>query len=357
MAGSGTAHLRDAGAILRAERLVVEFPAAHGQKVHAVSDVSLDVLPGETVGLVGESGCGKSTSGHALVQLVRPTGGRVEFEGRDLTEMGGQELKETRARLQMIFQDPIASLNPWRKIVDIVAEPLKIWNKGDRQSRLAAAREMLDSVGIDPHVAGERRAAELSGGQCQRVSIARALMLDPQVIICDEPVAALDVSVQAQIINLLQDMRDRYQLALIFIAHDLSVVRKVSDRILVMYLGKICEVASSETLFARPRHPYTALLLAAIPNPDPNVAPVRIAGIEMEFPSPLDPPSGCRFRTRCPKAQDRCASEEPEIRELAEGQFVACHFPLEENGSENLYVTTDVDIHSGVPPTPHPLPV
>ena len=477
MAGSGDAHLRSRSeTILRAEHLVVEFPVGRsGAKVHAVSDVSLDVRPGETLGLVGESGCGKSTTGKAMMQLPRPTSGSVLYEGTDLTDLDGAALRRVRPNLQMIFQDPISSLNPRRRVGDIVAEPLRIWASdqhppspivsiGSRLLKLAAllayvgvaatlglwllgavlpylandeefgltgaweaigptggtlmvngllfgtaafgignlvrdrvgvarralvglavpqalflllaltgrgtglalvvwlvgtvlalaalactllpggradfenmagvrrehdetVRRVLGDVGLDPDAAMQRRPHEFSGGQCQRICIARALVLDPKVIICDEPVSALDVSVQAQILNLLQDMKARYDLTLVFIAHDLAVVKNVSDRVAVMYLGKICEVAGPDELYERPTHPYTAALLRSIPVPDPTV---RQGGAVLtgELPSPVDPPSGCRFRTRCPQAQDLCATEEPVLRKVGDGHYVACHFPL-----------------------------
>ncbi len=330
MAGSGTAHMRPENeTLLRAEGLVVEFPVGRtGLKVHAVSDVSIDVIEGETVGLVGESGCGKSTTGRALIQLPHPTGGRVVFDGLDLTSLDGEALRQVRPKLQMIFQDPISSLNPRRKVEEIVGEGLRIWNIGDDASRQAKVDEVLDAVGLDPAVARGRRPHQFSGGQCQRISIARAVITDPKVIICDEPVSALDVSVQAQILNLLEDMKERYGLTLIFIAHDLAVVKNVSDRVVVMYLGKICEVGPPDTMFAQPAHPYTAGLLAAIPIPDPSLRPEERPPLAGEIPSPVAPPSGCRFRTRCPKAQELCAAEEPIIRDLGGGQYVACHFPL-----------------------------
>jgi peptide/nickel transport system ATP-binding protein len=326
MAGSGTAHLRD-DALLRIEELVVEFPAGR-HKVHAVSGISLDVREGETLGLVGESGCGKSTTGKAVMQLPRPTRGSVVFNGEDLTSLKGKELRKTRPALQMIFQDPISSLNPRRKVGDIIGEPMKIWKAGNDATREAKVREVLEAVGIDPDAAMGRRPHQFSGGQCQRISIARALMLDPKLIICDEPVSALDVSVQAQILNLLEDMKARYGLTLVFIAHDLAVVKNVSDRVAVMYLGKLCEVANPDKLYEEPAHPYTAALLASIPVPDPEAGEHEHSGIGGELPSPLDPPSGCRFRTRCPRAQQKCADEEPQMREVADGHFVACHYPL-----------------------------
>jgi peptide/nickel transport system ATP-binding protein len=328
MAGSGTAHLRPADdVLLHVEHLLVDFPVGrHGLKVHAVSDVSLDIAEGETLGLVGESGCGKSTTGRAIMQLPPPTGGNVVFEGQDLTALKGEALRRLRPRIQMIFQDPISSLNPRRKVAEIVAEGLEIWKIGDDASRTAKVDEVLDAVGLDPAASRDRRPHEFSGGQCQRISIARAVVTEPKLIICDEPVSALDVSVQAQILNLLQEMKDRYGLTLVFIAHDLAVVKNVSDRIAVMYLGKLCEVGPPDQIYESPTHPYTAALLAAIPVADPEVSTRKALGGEV--PSPVAPPSGCRFRTRCPKAQERCAEEEPEIREIRPGQFAACHFPL-----------------------------
>jgi peptide/nickel transport system ATP-binding protein len=328
MAGTGTAHLRSGDdVLLRVEDLVVEFHTAGG-KVHAVSGISFDVRQGETLGLVGESGCGKSTTGRAVMQLPPPTSGRVLFEGNDLAAMSGQQLRETRTRLQFIFQDPISSLNPRRKVKDIVAEPLRIWKRGTDDERKARVIEVLDAVGLDPSVAADKRPHQFSGGQCQRISIARSLVLDPSLVICDEPVSALDVSVQAQILNLLEDMKARYGLTLIFIAHDLAVVKNISDRVAVMYLGKICEVGTPDDLYATPAHPYTAALLRSIPVPDPTVAPVQTGLLTGDLPSPLDPPTGCRFRTRCPIAQERCAIEEPQVRAVDDDHFVACHFPI-----------------------------
>ncbi len=445
MAGSGTAHLRDgADVLLRAEHLTVEFPIGNtGEKVHAVSDVSFDLMERETLGVVGESGCGKSTTGRALLQMPRPGRGSVHFEDRDLTKLDPEQLRRTRRRLQMIFQDPISALNPRRRVRDIVAEPIDIWwaeefprspvsraldryspwltnilgriwsiaryavpvasvaivlwvisqavedgsaedvlgwtgpaaavvavaaaivlvpaaviasalvaawlilgilspiagiprwlkirraRSAQRERTDAKVREVLEAVGIDVDNSLDRRPHEFSGGQAQRISIARALVLDPKVIICDEPVSALDVSVQAQILNLLENMKDRYGLTLVFIAHDLAVVKNVSDRVAVMYLGKLCEVGSPDRLYTTPAHPYTAALLEAIPVPDPDVDlhGERLPG---DLPSPIDPPSGCRFRTRCPRAEERCAAEEPVIRAVEGGHYVACHFPLVE---------------------------
>jgi peptide/nickel transport system ATP-binding protein len=350
MAGTGTVHLRDPDAtLLRVEDLVVEFPVGHSaERVHAVSGVSLDIAPGETLGLVGESGCGKSTTGRAVMQLPPPTAGTVRFDGVELTTLHGETLRRMRPRLQMIFQDPISSLNPRRRIREIVREGLDIWEVGAKGQRDEKVDEVLDAVGIDP-AGGSRRPHEFSGGQCQRISIARAVVTDPKLIICDEPVSALDVSVQAQILNLLEDMKRRYGLTLVFIAHDLAVVKNVSDRVLVMYLGKMCEVGAPDDLFASPSHPYTGALLAAIPVPDPAVRPDEERVLGGEVPSPIHPPTGCRFRTRCPKAQERCAVEEPTLRAIAPNHYVACHFPLEPG---ELIDFTRVGVGASVQPSP-----
>lgn len=334
MPGPGTAHLRQ-DALLTITNLVVEFPVSKHRKVHAVSDLSVDVKAGETLGLVGESGCGKSTTGRAIMQLPKPTAGSVRFEEAELTKLSKADLRRLRPRLQMIFQDPISSLNPRRKVGDIVAEPLEIWKVGTPEERVAKVREALDACGLDPDVAMAKYPHEFSGGQCQRICIARALVLNPKVIICDEPVSALDVSVQAQILNLLEEMKERYGLTLVFIAHDLAVVKNVSDRVAVMYLGKLCETGSPDVVYGRPAHPYTSALLASIPSPDPNKAKSGEPVLSGELPSPIDPPSGCRFRTRCPYAQPLCAAQEPEVREIGKDHFVACHFPLTGQGVSN----------------------
>jgi peptide/nickel transport system ATP-binding protein len=316
---------QDDDVVLRVEDLVVEFRAGSGATVHAVSGVSLDVRRGETLGLVGESGCGKSTTGRAIMQLPRPTGGSVHFNGRDLASLSAEELRRVRPKLQMIFQDPISSLNPRRRIPDIVGDPLVVWGRGDEKSKVVP--EVLSAVGLDPEQVADRRPHQFSGGQCQRVSIARALVLDPEVLICDEPVSALDVSVQAQILNLLEDMKARYGLTLVFIAHDLGVVRNISDRVAVMYLGRICELGETTALFDRPVHPYTRLLVSSIPSID-GAEPEEADRGRGEMPSPIDPPSGCRFRTRCPLATERCAEEQPLMREVLPGRFAACHHPM-----------------------------
>ncbi|HEX6236332.1 MAG TPA: oligopeptide/dipeptide ABC transporter ATP-binding protein [Acidimicrobiales bacterium] len=328
MAGSGTAHLRPEGdALLRLENLVVDFPAGRGRRVSAVAGLSIDAAEGETLGLVGESGCGKSTTARAAMQLPRPTSGRVVLEGHDLTALRGERLRAMRPRMQIVFQDPISSLNPRRRVGDIVGTPLRIWNRGDDEERRRWVDEALSAVGLDPDVARDKRPHEFSGGQCQRICIARALVLDPKVLICDEPVSALDVSVQAQILNLLEDLKKRYGLTLLFITHDLAVVKNVSDRVAVMYLGKLCEVAPSDRLYAEPAHPYTAALLSSIPVPDPE-ATGEVNHLAGELPSPMSPPTGCRFRTRCPRARERCAAEEPWSRPVGPDHYVACHFPL-----------------------------
>ncbi len=325
-------------AILTVDDLVVEFKNGR-QTVHAVSGVSFAVRNGETLGLVGESGCGKSTTGRALVQIQPPTSGSVTYRGQVLSKLSTRDMRKVRTKIQMIFQDPISSLNPRRRVKDIVAEPLVIWGRGNKGERSAKVREMLESVGIDPDSAGDRRPGEFSGGQCQRISIARALMADPDLLICDEPVSALDVSVQAQILNLLADLKSKFSLTMVFIAHDLAVVKNVSDRVAVMYLGKLVELAGSDELYHSAAHPYTEALLASIPEPDPDLQANHKA-LTGELPSPLHPPSGCRFRTRCPYAQDRCAQEEPRLRDIAPGHQVACHFPLVPVSSDSVSAVT-----------------
>ena len=325
MAGSGTAHLRPGRErTLVVDDLVVEFPVRAGT-VHAVSGLSLDLLPGETLGILGESGCGKSSAGRAVMQLPPPTSGAVRLGDTDLTDLRPRDMRRARARMQLVLQDPVSALNPRRRVKDLVVEGLEIWGWGERD-RATYVDELLTSVGLDPETVREKRPHELSGGQCQRVCIARSLALDPDVLICDEPVSSLDVSVQAQILNLLEQARDRFGLSMVFIAHDGAVVKNISDRVLVMYLGKTCEVLPSDGLEHQALHPYTRLLLASVPSADDRRTDGPREGAETaELPSPLAPPSGCRFRTRCPLATERCAAEEPELRELRAGQFVACH--------------------------------
>ncbi len=249
------------------------------------------------------------------------------FEGLNLVGLAKRDLRAARTRIQMIFQDPISSLNPRRKVWDSVADPLRIWKRGSEAEIAETVDRVLESVGIDPIRARESRPHEFSGGQCQRISIARALVLDPAVIICDEPVSALDVSVQAQVLNLLEDLKAEFGLTMMFIAHDLAVFKKISHRVAVMYLGRICEIADSDDLYARPAHPYTRVLLDSIPVPDPTVTPTHV-DLEGELPSPMSPPPGCRFNTRCSSADERCRSEVPEMRSIGDGHYVACHHPL-----------------------------
>jgi peptide/nickel transport system ATP-binding protein len=321
------------GALLAVEHLVVNFSLSRGVVVRAVSDVSFSVGQGETLGIVGESGCGKSSTGRAILQLPRPTSGRVFFDGADLTRLPGPQLRAVRTRLQMIFQDPISSLNPRQRVLDLVGGPLDAHGRPDggrfspaeRKERVA---ECLEAVGLEPRTAMDRRPHEFSGGQCQRINIARALVLRPALLICDEPVSSLDVSIQAQIINLLEEMKQRYGLTMLFISHDLAVIKNVSDRVAVMYLGKLVEIAAADELYSRPMHPYTLGLLASVPEPDPDRQPHTGQGVRGEPPSSTDPPSGCRFRTRCPRAQDRCAVEEPPLVPLRPGHSVSCHFPV-----------------------------
>jgi peptide/nickel transport system ATP-binding protein len=295
--------------------------------VSAVAGVSFDIFEGETLGLVGESGCGKSTTGKALMRIIEPSSGTIELEGVEVTSLKGGALRNARTRMQMIFQDPISSLNPRRRVKDIVAEPLDCWKTVTGPERDALISDLLNKVGIDPAVYGNRYARQFSGGQCQRISIARSLAMRPKLLICDEIVSALDVSIQAQILNLLEDLKVEYGLTLLFIAHDLAVVKNVSDRVAVMYLGKICELGPADTLYDLPAHPYTKFLLGAALEADPD-SPIHGDVLEGEPPSPIDPPSGCRFRTRCPYATEKCAAEEPLPQEVAPGHQVSCHYPL-----------------------------
>lgn len=321
--------------ILKVDNLVKHFPIKSGfffsnnkGYVHAVDGVSFDVYRGETLGLVGESGCGKSTTGRTVLQLYRPTSGSVVFDGKDLTKLNGSELRGMRRQLQMIFQDPYASLNPRLTVGQIIGEPMEIHNTYKGAAQTKRVRELLELVGLNPAFIN-RYPHEFSGGQRQRVGVARALALNPELIVCDEPISALDVSIQAQVVNLLEDLQSEFGLTYLFIAHDLSMVRHISNRIAVMYLGVIVELAERNTLYADPRHPYTQALLSAVPYPDPFIEEKRKRIIlEGDVPSPVNPPSGCRFRTRCRFAKEICAQEQPEFKEVAPGHMVACHFDI-----------------------------
>ena len=328
MAGSGTAHMRNTvDAVLTVRDLTVEFRVAKDKIVKAVSGLSFDVIKGETLAIVGESGCGKTTLARAVLQLPPPNSGEVVFDKTDLTLLPKENLRSARTSMQMIFQDPISSLDPRMTVHQLIDEPLEIWDRGTRAERDERINSLLNNVGLEPELVLNRRSYEFSGGQCQRISIARALALDPRMLICDEPVSALDVSIQAQILNLLQDMKDRFGLTMIFISHDLAVVKAVSNRVMVMYLGKICEVATPDTLYSKPAHHYTKALLDSVPIADPT-RQRKTELLQGEPPSPMNPPSGCRFRTRCAMATTICAEQEPQLREVTPGQFVACHHPI-----------------------------
>jgi peptide/nickel transport system ATP-binding protein len=311
--------------LLEVEDLVQSFRVPGGT-VHAVSGVTFQVRRGETLGLVGESGCGKSSVAKALVRLPAPKAGRIRFDGLELTSLSFARLRRVLPRMQIIFQDPISALNPRRRIQDVIAEGLAIQGM-DAAGIADRVEQTMRQVGLDPDLVADRRPGEFSGGQCQRIAIARAMALHPDLLICDEPVSALDVSVQAQVLNLLERMRAERGLAMLFISHDLAVVRNISDHIAVMYLGKIVEMGDADDVYLEPAHPYTRALIESVPVPDPAVA---LGGqtLRGELPSPLDPPSGCRFRTRCPLARPTCAEIEPPLTRIGPGRSVACHYPL-----------------------------
>jgi oligopeptide/dipeptide ABC transporter ATP-binding protein len=316
--------------LVEIEDLKKHFPGGHNAVVRAVDGVSFAINRGETLGLVGESGCGKTTVGRLLLRLIEPTSGEIRFDGRNLMELDRGDMRALRRRMQIIFQDPYSSLNPRMKIGSIIAEPLEIHRVGDKRDRKDRVAELLRVVGLDPDYA-QRYPHQFSGGQRQRIGIARALALNPDFIVADEPVSALDVSVQAQVVNLMQDLQERFGLTYLFISHGLAVVKHISTRVGVMYLGKLVELAPAEEIYANPLHPYTQALLAAIPIPDPDVdrESTRMLGRRLggDAPNPIAPPSGCRFHTRCPHAFERCRAEEPALEEVSPGHFVACFLP------------------------------
>jgi len=331
--------------LLEVKDLVMHFPLTKGiifqrqvGAVQAVDGVSFTVKKGETLGMVGESGCGKSTTGRAILQLYKPTAGQVNFHGQDLTKLGSGEMRKMRRHLQMIFQDPYASLNPRMTVGNIIAEPMQIHNLVPKNERNERVQELLETVGLNPYFAN-RYPHEFSGGQRQRIGVARALAANPEFIVADEPVSALDVSIQAQIVNLMEDLQQQFGLTYLFIAHDLSVIRHISDRVAVMYLGKVVELATRDGLYDNPLHPYTKALLSAVPIPDPVVEKKRERIILTgDVPSPINPPSGCHFHTRCPYVMDICKAEEPAFADQGGGHFVACHlYPGSRTGQAEFH--------------------
>ncbi len=324
--------MADKQVLVRVENLKKHFPITRGiiiqrqvGAIKAVDGVTFDIYRGETLGLVGESGCGKSTTGRTILQLYRPTAGNVYFEGENLVEMKGERLRRQRRKMQMIFQDPYASLNPRMTVGNIIGEPLEVHNVASGKERQERVQELLKLVGLNPYFVN-RYPHEFSGGQRQRIGVARALALNPSFIVCDEPISALDVSIQAQVVNLLEDLQEELGLTYLFIAHDLSMVRHISDRVAVMYLGKIVELTDRDSLYSNPQHPYTEALLSAVPIPDPDVEEKRKRIIlKGDVPSPANPPEGCNFSTRCPKVMPVCHEVEPEFKEVAPGHWCACH--------------------------------
>ena len=349
MTGEGASEL------LRVEDLKVYFPIKSGLvidrhvgDVKAVDGVTFDITRGETLGLVGESGCGKTTVGRTILRLYDPTEGRIIFEGNDIARLAQREMRKLRGRMQMVFQDPYSSLNPRQNVGNLIAEPLKIHGIASGDDARRRAEELLDIVGL-PKASTARYPHEFSGGQRQRIGLARALALNPDLIVADEPVSALDVSIQAQMVNLLEELQEEFDLTYLFIAHDLAVVRHISDRIAVMYLGRIVEVASADELYASPRHPYTSALLSAVPIPDPEIESSRERILlKGDLPSPANPPPGCRFHTRCPFRQpERCDTEVPELRLLSDGHLAACHYAEEiKTGKITMHDSGEVPAHS-----------
>ena len=329
----------DGAPLLEVRNVKKYFPIRKGvlqrevARVHAVDDVSFAVRAGETLGLVGESGCGKSTLGRTIVRLLEPTAGQILFGGRQIEELGPRSLRPLRREMQMVFQDPYASLNPRKRVGTIISDPMRIHGLGDKREQKSRVEELLETVGLSPEHYN-RFPHEFSGGQRQRIGIARALALRPKLIVADEPVSALDVSIQSQMLNLLEDLQNEFQLTYLFIAHDLGVVRHVSDRIAVMYLGKLVEVSPAEELYQRPIMPYTEALLSAVPIPDPDLAAKRERIVlEGDVPSPIDPPTGCRFHPRCRYATEVCREVEPPLVEYGNGHLAACHHPLNVDGA------------------------